>query len=232
MTTPDQEPAASKIDPKRAKKLMDATVSFVKKLGAGAADLLGKLKKDKSPQAMLATMEQSIDANQKRREDVSGRVERLHNEIVEKKKAYATAAPARKRILEAELRSKLSEYKASERELSVLLENERVLSQVKGRLYEVVSYGMAGVTEAQIDDVIDEIEEAVAEAEGRADASRDLEKAGRRRERESDKDDFLSQLGEFGGDAEPSGLDKELAGFDEPEPAAEKPKRNKEEPDI
>ncbi len=73
------------------------------------------------------------------------------------------------------MQSKLAQYKGGERELTVLLENERVLSQVKGRVNEVTGYKMAGVSEYQIDEVIDEIEEAVGEEESRLDAARDLE---------------------------------------------------------
>ena len=108
----------------------------------------------------------------------------------------------------------LSSYRATERELKVLLENEAVLSQTRGRMQEVLAYGMAGVTETQIDDVIDEIEESVEVAEGRLDATRDLEKAGRRRERASEKESLQEQLGEFD-EAGSSTLEEELADFEE-----------------
>ena len=174
-----------------------AAIRLVKKMGAGAADLLRRLKKDKSPQAMLDSIDASVAANAQRREGVSARLEKAHADIVAKKEAYAKAAPARRRILEAELKSLLAGYKAAERELTVLLENERVLSQVRGRMMEVLSYGMAGVTELQIDELADEIEAAAADAEGRTDAARELEKAGRRRERDSDRETFLDELEEF-----------------------------------
>lgn len=214
---------ARKIDPAKVKAALKSTVELVRKLGVGASDLFKKLMKDKSPQAMLKTIEDSQLANQARREVVSARVEKLHGEIVQKKKAYESAPPARKRILEAELQSKLAEYKAGERELTVLLENERLLSQVKGRLNELTGYTMAGVSEIQIDDVIDEIEEAVSEAEGRVDAARDLEKAGRRRERESDRENLLDELKGFEGESESSVVSKELEGFDDASPAKDKP---------
>jgi len=202
-----------------AKKLMKETLDRVRKLGAGASALLGRLKKDRSPEAMMGTMDESLAANRTRREQASARVETLYGEIVAKKRAYKAAPAARRRILEAELKSKLTEYKAAERELKVLLENERVLAQVKGRLNEMIAYDMAGVTEELIDDVALDIEDRASEAEARMDASRDLERAGARRERESDREDLLATLDEFDEDA-PSALDGELAQFDDEPPVA------------
>ncbi|MBN1672419.1 MAG: hypothetical protein JXR37_15370 [Kiritimatiellae bacterium] len=215
------QPAGQAVSAANAKSAMKEALRLVKKMGIGAASLLKRLKKDRSPQAMLNTLEESVGTNRQQREEASARVERLFREIAEKKKAFAAAPKARQRILEKELRSRLAEYKAAERQLDVYLENERVLSTVKGRLGEIMAYGMRGISEIAIDDITDEIEDKVAEAEAVADATRDLEKAGRRRERESDKEDLWAELGEFDGEAAASSLDKELAGFD----AEETPKR-------
>lgn len=203
---------------KKAQNIVKASIEALKKVGGLAGDLIARLKKDQSPEAMLATLEEGLKANRKRREDAAAQVESLHREIVAKKKAYGTAAPARKKIIETELRSMLAGYKSAENQLTVLLENERVLSTVKGRMMEVISYGLATVTEDQIDDVVERIEEAVEEAEGRVAATRDLEKAGKRREREDDTEqlwDTLAGFDEVGG--ETTSLGKELAEFDEPE---------------
>lgn len=244
-SVPDSQPAperespmntnagdGKRVDPKKVKQALAAGLDLVKRMGIGATELMKKLKKDKSPEAMLKTVEDSLAANQQRREGVAARVEKTHAQIVAKKKDYSAAGPARKRILEHELASLVAQYKAGERELTVLLENERVLSQVKGRMMEVASYGMAGVSEAQIDILIDDVDEAVEKAEGRIDASRDLEKAGRRRERESDRDSLFDELDRFGESEGDSSLSKELASFDEPEPApksGKKPLRENEE---
>lgn len=209
MSESEDKSAASPVDAGKARKAMKQTLALVKKLGTGAVALLKKLRKDRSPEAMSATLDVQLSANRVRREEISGQVERLYNEIAAKKKAYATAPKARQRILEAELKSLLSTYKTAERELGILLENEKNLGLVKGRLNEVTAYGMAGVSEAMIDDVIDEIEEKVSEAEGVGDASRDLEKAGKRRERESDTEDLWEQLGDF--DADQAGAGKDIA---------------------
>lgn len=207
METPEKTP--KKIDRARVKQAAQSTLAMVKRLGAGAGDLLRRLKKDKSPEAMLATIEESISANAGRRESVAARVERLHNEISAKKAEHGKAAPARRRIIEAELQSRLAEYKAAERELTVLLENERVLSQVKGRMLEVVSYGMAGVSEDQIDELVEEVEDAVEDAEGRMDAARDLDKAGKRRDRESDRESLWDELADFDVETPPAATEPE-----------------------
>lgn len=213
----NEEQNPSKVDSQKVKKVLVETFSLLKRAGGGALELLRKLKKDKSPAAMLKNIEESADANRKRREEVSLRVKALHKEIVEKKKSFATASPMQKRILEKELAARIAEYEAAERELTVLLENERVLSQVKGRLMEVSSYGMAGVDEDRIEDLIDDVEEAVAAAEGRTGAARDLEKAGRRREREDDHDNLMDKLALFG-DEESAGSEESDAGSSEEEP--------------
>jgi hypothetical protein len=212
------------------KKILSSTKNAITHSSAALIAQIKKLKKDKSPEAALQRIEADQAANRESRELASARIEKLHQFIAEKKKAYAQASPARKRILEAELKSALAKYKATERELSVLLENETVLAGVEGRIREAISYGKAGVTEVQIDELVDEIEEQVSEAEGRLDAMRDLEKAGRRRERESDRESFLDELAAFD-EVEPftSDLDKELAGFED-EPKKETTDRKPDAP--
>ncbi len=216
----NQEPKSSKVDAQKVKKVLVETFSLLKRAGGGAVELLRKLKKDKSPAAMLKNIEESADANRTRREEVSLRVKALHKEILEKKKAFATASPMQKRILEKELGARIAEYEAAERELTVLLENERVLSQVKGRLMEVSSYGMAGVDEDRIEELIDDVEDAVAAAEGRVGAARDLEKAGRRREPEDAHDDLMDKLAMFGDEEDAGGQEEPAGGFSDEEPPA------------
>jgi hypothetical protein len=222
----DDRQNPSKIDRQKVKKVLVETFALLKRAGGGAIDLLRKLKKDKSPAAMLKNIEESAAANRQRRESVSARVKNLHNEIVAKKGELAKASPMQRRILEKELAARIAEYEAAERELTVLLENEKVLSQVKGRLMEVSSYGMAGVDEDRIEELIDEVEEAVAAAEGRTGAARDLDKAGRRREPESDRDDLNEKLAMFG-DGEPAGAEEEpgTESLEEQAPESRKPER-------
>ena len=212
------------------KKVMATTLERVKKLGTGAGELFRKLKKDKSPEAMMATLDQAVEANEQRREGVSAKLETLYEEILAKKKQYAAAPKARKRILEAELKSKLASYKASERELKILLENEQVLSQVRGRFDEMGAYDMAGVTEDLIDDVAFDIDERAGDADARMDAARALEKAGRRRERESDRESLFEELADFDEEETASALDEELATFGEFTPDPE-PKQRETRPE-
>jgi len=209
-----------------AKKAMKEAIRLAGKLGAGAGALLSRLKKDRSPEAMIRTLDEQLGVNQSRRREVSGKVERIYGQIAEKKKKYASAPKARQRVLEAELRSLLATYKAAERELNILLENERNLSLVRGRLSEVQAYGMAGVSEETVDRVIDEVEESVSEAEDLAAAARDLEKAGKRRERE--EVDIWAELEDFGPATE-SPLGQELSEFESEEDQS-KPERKREEP--
>ncbi len=192
----------------RAKSAMREGLRLAKMMGVGAATLLAKLRKDKSPEAMLKTIDQSLDLNQKRSSGSGTKMEALFAEISAKKLAYEKAPPARKRVLEAELKTRLSAYKAAEREYGVLLENERILSETKGRMMEVLAYGFAGVSEAQIDQLIDEVEQQVDAAEGRVDAARDLDRAGKRSDRESDRESFADKLAEFDG-GEPDAITPE-----------------------
>jgi len=188
---------ARRLDPAKARKAMKDALRMVKKLGAGAGGLLARLKKDKSPEAMLATLESSLDVNRTSREEASGRIERLFREVADKKKAHASAPKARQRVLEMELRSRLSEYKATESELKVLLENEQVLCTVKGRLHEIIAHNLRGISEVAIDRVIDDIEDSVSEADAVLDAAQELEKAGRRRTRETDEESLWDELSAF-----------------------------------
>jgi hypothetical protein len=192
------QPAAKQnVTRARAKAVMKSTLDLVGKLGAGAGSLLRRLKKDKSPEGMLNTLEERLAVITPRREAASARLETLYKEIVVKKKACAKATPARRRILEVELKSKLAEYKAVEREVKVLLENEKNINMVKARVNETLAYGMAGIDEDLIDSVAMDVDDAADDAEARADAVRDLERAGRRRERDDEGEDLWEQLDEF-----------------------------------
>lgn len=216
-----------KVPPDRAKRAMKETLRLVKKMGAGAVGLLANLKKDRSPEAMLATLDGSLTENRARRANTSKRIEDLHNQIVQGKGALTGASTARKRIIESELKSQLAEYRGAERELQVLLENERVIAQVKGRINEIGAYDISAVSESMIDDVIDDVDERAADADAVASASRDLEKAGHRRESETDEQDFAAALAEFDEEPAPSSLAEELASFTE-EPIGDQPDKAKE----
>ena len=206
---------ASKAAGVRAK---DEALKILKKLGEGTKTLVGRLKKDRSPEAMLDTMEQQKMENSTRRSDVSERLESLYKSVVLKKKERAQASPVRKRTLDMELKNLLAEYKGLERQLSVYLENERVLEQVKGRFMECLAYDMRQIDEKSIDRLSDDLDDKVDDAEATLDAVADLEKAGRRKDRDS---------GEFD-------LDAELDGFGEidEEESSQETKESSEEPAV
>ncbi len=179
------------------RKALQATLTAVRKLGGNAVQLYRQWRKNKSPEAIQQSIAGTLAANTTKREALAAALEKQFATIAAKKKAYETAPPARKRVLEAELKGLLAAYRSAEGEFKVLVENEQVLTQVLGRMREVTAYGMAGVTEAAIDQLIDEVDERAEEAEGRVSAVADLEKAGRRRERESDRESFTEQLAGF-----------------------------------
>lgn len=220
---------------KMSKKVMKGVLLSVKKLGKGASDLYHKLKKDNSPQAMLETLQSQTQANQARRVEVSGKIKGLYKQVVEKKKEYQAASKVRKRILETEVRNALSAYKAAESQLNILLRNEEVLNKIIGKLYEIEAHDLAGISEEFIDDVIDELDDRVAAAEGKFDAARDLDKAGRLKERATDREELLDELagfeeGEFDDvDEEPlSASDIPLPDVDEEQQKTDRPKKEEE----
>jgi hypothetical protein len=181
----------------QAKKVMEATVRIAGKAGKAAAALVARLRNERSPDDMLKTIDESLAANQARSKPLAAKSESLYQEIAKKKKAYEAAPPARKRLLELELRNLLAEYKAVERELTAFFDNEHSLQVVRGRLLELLALGMRKLGEEAVDTLAEEIEEAMAESEGVRDAVRDLDRAGKRRERESDRESFADALAGF-----------------------------------
>jgi hypothetical protein len=197
MKTSDETQAinAKPLGKEKAKKVMKWAVDAVVRLGKGAVGLAARLKKDRSPEAMLTTLDETQEALRPRRESLAAELETLYNQIAKGKQALAKAAPARRRIIEAELKAQLAAYQGLERQYGILLENERHVHAVRNRLHEMTLYGMATVDEKLVESLTDDIEDAVADAEDRDDLVRDLEKAGKRRER--DGDSLLDQLGDF-----------------------------------
>jgi hypothetical protein len=218
-----------KVSPERKKQAMKETLRYIGTLGKGIAGKLMKLGKAKTPQEMIDELESQHEGNRLRREATSQKLETLYSQIAQKKKAHAAAPKARQRVLEMELKGLLSDYKAQERTLGILLENERAIGMVRSRLGEVLAYGMAGVNEDMIDDVTDRVDDAADEAEGRFDALRDLERAGKRRERESDSESLWDELDGFGEEEDQDSLGEmdtpvkkrepldDLSDFEEPE---------------
>ena len=180
-----------------AKKAMAETVVLAGKIGAGAKLLWSKIHVDRSPEAMLATLHGSLDENAARRGKVSEEMEALHTQIAAKKKAYASASPVRQRMLKTDLQTLMTHYKSLEREFMLLAENEQNILTVKGRFMELIAHGLRGkLNEDTIDRLAGDIEDTTDDAESIQDAVGDLDKAGRRKDR--DAGDFDSELAGFG----------------------------------
>ncbi len=194
----DEQMDLSQVSEKQGKKAMAEALKMAKAAGAGVAGLVAKIQYARSPQAMQDTLNENLEKNTARREEVSQRLEAVHNRIVALKKQYEAAPPARKRTLQMELKALMGEYKNLEREFKILLENETVLGKVRGRFMETLAYDLRGIKEKQIDKVTDGIEDRVDDAEGVLDAVADLESAGRRKDREEDGFDFDAELAAFG----------------------------------
>ena len=125
-------------------------LKILKKLGGGNKKLVGRLKRDRSPVAILNTMEQQEKEIEECRKKISVKLESLYKTIVSKKKEREQAFPDRKCILDAELMSLLTQYKVLERQLDVFRENECLLEQMKDLFMECLDYDMRRIDEMQV----------------------------------------------------------------------------------
>ena len=183
----------------RVKSAWSACASLAGKLGGGVKALWAKIHPDRSPAAMLATLNESQAGNSARLDALKPELDRIYREIVAKKKEYQSAAPVRQRLLKIELETLLARYKGLEREFTILCENERSIEMVKGRFLEVLAYGLRGSLDTDmVERLTDDIEDKADEAEDVQDALGDLERAGRRTDRSSD--DFDAELAGFDGE--------------------------------
>lgn len=182
----------------QARKAWSECSSLVAKLGGGIKTLWAKIHPDRSPEAMLSALDEDMSVNAKRLSEIKPVLERTYSEIVSKKREYQGAAAARQRLLKVELQTLMSRYKSLEREFNILCENERSIEIVRGRFLEVLAYGMRGVLDAGIvDRLADDVDDKAEDAEDVQDAIGDLERAGRRKDRETD--DFDAELAQFDG---------------------------------
>lgn len=188
---------ARKAGAEAAQKAWAACAGLAGKATAGLKSLWAKIHPDRSPEAMVDSLNRSLETNRARLAALKPELEKAYAEIVSKKAAWQKAPEVRKRLLKTELETLLARYKGLEREFSVLNENTRVAEAVKGRYLEVLAYEMRGsLGEDQVDDLSGLVDEKAEEADGVRDALADLEKAGRRKEHDA------------------GSLEDELAGFD------------------
>lgn len=201
-TAPDQareRELARRAGGDAAKKAWAACAGLAGKAADGLRSLWAKVHPDRSPAAMLESLENTLKANHDRLDAIKPELEKTYREIVAKKAAWQKAPEARKRTLKAELETLLARYKSLEREFGVLNENTRTVEAVKGRYLEVLAYELRGrLGEDQVDDLSGMVDEKAEEAEGVQDALADLEKAGRRKDR--DDGSFEDELAGFEGE--------------------------------
>lgn len=183
----------------RVKSAWSACADLAGKLGGGVKSLWAKIHPDRSPEAMLAMLNETMVGNRARLDVLKPELDGAYREIVEKKKAYQGAPPVRQRILKVELQTLMAKYKGLEREFMILSENERSIESVKGRFLEVLAYGLRGKLDSgMVDRLAVSIDGKADEAEDVQMAIADLERAGRRSER--DDGDFDAELAEFDGE--------------------------------
>ncbi len=213
-----------------AKKAMAGTLFLAQKIGAGAKTIWAKLHVDRSPEAMLSSLHGSLDENTVRREKAATEMEALHIQIAAKKKLYQAAAPVRQRMLKTELQTLMTHYKSLEREFMLLSENEKTILTIKGRFMELIAHGLRGkVDEDLIDRLASDVEDKTDDAESIQDAMGDLEKAGRRKDREGG--DFDSELAGFGDIELPASAEETKEGTASEPPLSSTPRiTGKEEP--
>ena len=183
----------------RVKRAWAECATLAGKLGGGVKALWSKIHPDRSPAAMLATLNENLSGNRKRLDEMKPDLDRIYREIVAKKREYQSAAPVRQRLLKIELQTLLARYKGLEREFAILCENERSIETVKGRFLEVLAYGLRGKLNVDmVDRLTDTVDDKSEEAEDIQDALGDLERAGKRTDRATD--DFDAELAGFDGE--------------------------------
>ena len=205
-----EQEIAEKASGERVKSAWRECASLAGRLGGGIKALWAKIHPDRSPTAMLATLNESQAGNRARLDSLKPELDRTYGEIVAKKKEYQSSAPVRQRLLKIELETLMARYKSLEREFAILCENERSIEAVKGRFLEVLAYGLRGKLDVDmVERLTDDIEDKADEAEDVQDALGDLARAGRRTDRTSDSFDaelagFDGELGLVGTETDPA----------------------------
>ena len=195
----DEKEIVNSASGERVKSAWSACAALAGKLGGGVKSLWAKIHPDRSPAAMLATLNENMAGNRKRLDEMKPELDRIYREIVAKKKEYQSAAPVRQRLLKIELQTLMARYKGLEREFSILCENERSIEAVKGRFLEVLAYGLRGKLDVDmVDRLADTVDDKAEEAEDIQDSLGDLERAGKRADRSSG--DFDAELAGFDGE--------------------------------
>jgi len=231
MSENQEKKMVKQVSKDKAKKVMKETLNVMKKLGIGASGLFAKISKAKTPEEMLNQFDEQLQLNIAKHEISRKKLEQLHGKIVELKKNYEQASGARKKMLASELKGLMHTYKIHERELNVILENEKVLTTVRGRFMEILAYELRGVSEDSVEMLIDNLEDKVDEADGVQDVLRDLDRVGRSNTGEADEESFDDMLSEFDDDNDFS-VSKDVESVDEVSTDEDKKKGKEASEDV
>jgi hypothetical protein len=191
-----RERAKSELPAREKESVLRQVAAFAVTVGKGAVALVDRLRGVRDPDEAISALDAQLKANRERREPLSARYESLYGEIAAKKRTFMAAPPARKKILELELRGLISEYQGIERQLAVYFENERMINTVRARTVELTAMGLRKLSEKDIDKLTDKIDDAAGDADDVSDAMRDLERAGKRSVTD-DADAFADALAGF-----------------------------------
>ena len=190
-------PAASNGAPSIKKAVANAALRGSVALGKSAVAYFKKLCGIRDPKAALAETEAQLAAIRGSREPLSARYEELYSKIAAKKKLRDSASPARRKMLDMELRALLAEYKSIERQVSALYRKEEMVVAVRGRMNELVVLDLPMPKVEDVDRLADDIADRVDVDEDLADAVSDLDKVGVGRERHPvNLDDELAEFAE------------------------------------
>ena len=189
--------AAANEAPSMKRVVANAALRGSVALGKGAVAYFKKLCGIRDPKAALAETEAQLAAIRGSREPLSARYEALYAKIAAKKKLRDGASPARRKMLDMELRSLLAEYKSIERQVAALYRKEEMVVAVQGRMNELVVLDLPMPKVEDVDRLADDISDRVDTDEDLADAVSDLDKVGVGRERHPvDLDDALAEFAE------------------------------------
>lgn len=176
---------------------------------------IGKWRGD--PKLMLEEVENNLEVNQRKMEQHARKADELYARICSRKAEYEKAPPARKRSLEPELKSLISQHKSMDGIIHVLHENNLKLCKMRDKLNEGLAYKEAGIATRDIDRLNDKMTELVQDADYQAEAIRDLEHGAERTSFLTDDVSLDDELEGYGEQTNASEMDSLLAGYGEPE---------------
>lgn len=192
-----EDHAAPNETPSMKKAVANAALKGSVALGKGAVAYFKKLCGIRDPKAALAETEAQLAMIRSSREPLSTRYEELYSKIAAKTKLRESASPARRKMLDMELRALLAEYKSIERQVAALYRKEEMVVAVQGRMNELVVLDLPMPKVEDVDRLADDISDRVDVDEDLADAVSDLDKVGVGRERHPvDLDEALSEFAE------------------------------------